>query len=406
MGSINIVGPCDRTATLAFVSSPRDAQFLTSPGASAGSDSPVFHRLNRRSPAVAVILKDWRRLTSPAGARRAAPGAPTLVACSGGADSGALVLALACSGARIVVAHVVHDLREPALALADRDAVRALAGALGLEFLEASVHVAVPPGNAESNARRARYRALAVLARHARTPFIATAHHADDQLESMLMAIVRGSGPAGLAGVAASRPISLEADAAHGPWRARLVRPMLAVTRADAEAICREAGYQPRIDHTNTDTSRLRAALRATVTPALRALRPQAPVKSAQGAALLADAARLLRARARRHLRTATPVDGGGITLARRRLAPLSDGVLGEVLRLGAARLAGAGADRRSSRSLRAVIRAIRDHDGSPRRFTFGGVALVLDASSLTLFPAPCPEPPSADRRARPDRAR
>jgi tRNA(Ile)-lysidine synthase len=355
---------------------------------------------NRRDPAVARILRDWRRLTSAPASRRAGPGAPTLVACSGGADSAALVLALATSGRPIVVAHIVHDLRDPALALADRDAVKALAAALDLEFAEASVHIRAQRGNAEALARRERYRALAHLARERRVVYIATAHHADDQLESVLMALVRGAGPAGLAGVAPSRPLG------RADRRLTVIRPMLGVTRADAEAICAAAGYQPRIDHTNADTTRLRAALRARVTPVLRELRPSAPLRAACAAALLADAAAAVRVQARRTLNRATERGPAGTTLARRDLARLSPGVLGEALRLAAARVApGAGADRRGSRALDALARAVRDDDGSTRRFTFGGVCAVLTGDSLTLSPAhrpsvPTPELPRAHRPA------
>lgn len=378
--------------------------------------APILRPLNRRTPGVAAILQEWRRLTSPRGARRAGPGAPTLVACSGGTDSAALVLALAAAGGagdRITVAHIVHDLREPALALADRDAVRALAAALRLEFVEASVSVLGgngAGGNAEARARRERYRVLVELAHTRGASFIATAHHADDQLESVLMALVRGSGPRGLAGVAPSRSLVVKTDGDRPAVRARVIRPMLVVTRADAEAICRAAGYEPRIDHTNADTSRLRNALRSHVTPALRALRPAAAHKSVQAGALLTDAASLIRARARRVLRAATSGETGGITLARARLAGLPDAVLGEALRLACARCSSVGADRRSSRSIGAIMRAVRDDDGSNRRFTFGGVHAVLAADALTLSPASTSssESPRADRprSPRPDRSR
>jgi len=384
------------------VSRTRDAQILTS--AQGRGRPPILRDLDRRSPPVARILRDWRRLTTPADARRAGPGAPTLVACSGGADSSALVMALATAGVRVVVAHIVHDLRDAPLALADRDAAQNLAARFNLEFVESTATVRGAKGNAENLARRERYRALARLARDADVSFIATAHHADDQLESVLMALVRGAGPTGLAGVAPSRAIALDAAAPHPAWRGRIIRPMLGVTRADAEAICRAAGYEPRIDHTNADTSRLRNALRAHVTPALRSIRPSAPLKSAQAAALLADAAALIRAKARRVLKVATADDAGGITIPRRALAAIPESVLGETLRLASRRIAPAGADRRSSRSLGALARAVGDSDGSTRRFTFGGVLAVLNAQTLALSPAAAshatlPEPPRADRR-------
>ncbi len=422
MGSIVIVRPCDRTATLVTVSRRSDAQILTgnagNPRQRAGESggdhaakvpAPLTIRPpNRRDKPVATILREWRRLTSLPGARRAGPGAPTLVACSGGADSAALVLALAAAGSGagpIVVAHIVHDLRDPVLALADRDAVRALAAALGLKFVEAAVHIKALRGNAEALARRERYAALAQLARDSSVKFIATAHHADDQLESILMALVRGAGPRALAGVAPSRRLTRDTT---------IIRPMLGVTRADAQAICRAAGYEPRIDHTNADTSRLRSAIRTHVTPALRALRPAAALKSAQAASLLAGAAGVIRTSARRTLRAATPSTPAGITLERRALRKLPEVVLGETLRLAARQIAVGGAgekgsDKRASRPLAAIVRAVHDHDGSTRRFTVGGVHFLLTADSLTISPAPpspdqLPESPRADRPRPPDR--
>ncbi|MBC7772858.1 MAG: hypothetical protein H7210_10215, partial [Pyrinomonadaceae bacterium] len=83
-----------------------------------------------RDPAMGIIARQWRLLTSGKSAssgRRLGPGERTLVACSGGADSSALVLALAAATDQIVVAHVVHDMRSAAEAHADRDAVRRLA---------------------------------------------------------------------------------------------------------------------------------------------------------------------------------------------------------------------------------------------------------------------------------------
>ena len=198
----------------------------------------------KATPAVREITRSWRRLTND--------GAPTLVACSGGADSVALALALWSAGAPITLGHVVHDLRPETEAHADRDLARALADRLGCSFLESSIQV-TGVGNDEGVARTRRYRALVSMAQEASLRYVASAHHADDQLESMLMAIARGAGLEGLSGVATSRTLD---DGVT------LIRPMLTVTRIDAEAICLAAGASWAHDVTNDDTDRFRNAVR------------------------------------------------------------------------------------------------------------------------------------------------
>jgi tRNA(Ile)-lysidine synthase TilS/MesJ len=121
----------------------------------------------------------------------------TLIACSGGADSSGLVLGLAAAVSEpadlFVVAHIVHDMRTPREALADRDSARDLAATLGLPFAED--HIRVKGGNAEANRPPPPLPGLAALAKTHGCPYIATAHHADDQLETILMGLLRGSGP-------------------------------------------------------------------------------------------------------------------------------------------------------------------------------------------------------------------
>ena len=154
--------------------------------------------------------------------------AAVVAAVSGGADSTALLLglaALAPRGSRIVVAHAEHDLR-PAAA-DDRRFVAALAARLGLEFATARVAVrhAAPGGEGlEARARRLRYRFLAEVAGGHGARRVLVAHTAEDQAETILHRILRGTGPAGLAGMAVARELC--------PGVA-LVRPLLAVGRSD-----------------------------------------------------------------------------------------------------------------------------------------------------------------------------
>ena len=189
-----------------------------------------------------------------------------LVACSGGADSVALLRALHLLAPRrrwrlrLTVAHVQHHLRDQA-AEDDAGFVAQLASGLGLGFVRADIRPGDAAGNLEANAREQRYAALTALAVDAGAGWVATAHHADDHLETVLMAVIRGTGPAGLRGVAWSRPL---AD------HVQLVRPMLGATRDQALDLLRALGQDWREDVTNTDTARTRARLRRDVLPVLR----------------------------------------------------------------------------------------------------------------------------------------
>jgi len=212
-----------------------------------------------------------------------------LVAVSGGADSVALLRALHLLAQRrtwrlrLHVAHINHHLRPPEQTQADAAFVEALAGGLALPFHRRDI--AVPPGNTESQARKQRYAALADIALAAGLRSIATAHHADDQLETVLMRLLRGTTAKGLRGIAWRRPAgeadhrrSVEADDQTSQIEHRpspmLVRPMLASTHAEAIDFLEQLGQPWREDPTNTDRTRTRARLRHEVLPVLRELRP------------------------------------------------------------------------------------------------------------------------------------
>ncbi|MBS0187758.1 MAG: tRNA lysidine(34) synthetase TilS [Planctomycetes bacterium] len=246
-------------------------------------------------PTVQQVLAAWRRLTGGRGVRD--PDRRTLVACSGGADSSALVLALSAQPESVVVAHIEHDMRPAAESRRCADAARTLAHALSLPFVSARIQAKALPGNYEANARVLRYQALARLAGEQGCRAVATAHHAEDQLETMLLKLMRGAGPAGLAGIRVKRRL---------PGGVTLIRPMLSLMREDARSLCRDCGWVWSEDATNADISRRRAAIRATVLPALLTIDPRTPSKAADAARLalrtadfLSHQARLLDAAAR-----------------------------------------------------------------------------------------------------------
>ena len=192
-----------------------------------------------------------------------------LVALSGGADS--LALAVACAvlvgtreGARlgpIGAAVVDHGLQSgsDAVAAAAADVARIL----GLTPVTVTrVEVARTGDGPEADARRARREALAAAARDAGQgdAVVLTAHTADDQAEQVLLGLARGSGTRSLAGIPARGTL---------PGGAAVVRPLLGLTRADTETICRWAGLTWFEDPHNRDPALLRSRVRTRVLPAL-----------------------------------------------------------------------------------------------------------------------------------------
>ena len=198
-------------------------------------------------------------------------GEPVLVALSGGADSVALLHALRALGYPVQAFHLNHCLRG---AESDRDEAfcRALCVRLGVELTVERVDVAAAAreqGNGvEETARRMRYARLQDAAQGMK---IATAHTADDNLETVLFHLVRGTGPKGLAGIP--------------PVRGRIIRPMLRVERMQIEEYLASIGQDYVTDSTNADDAYTRNRIRHTVVPALREIQPSA----AQAAARLGD---------------------------------------------------------------------------------------------------------------------
>lgn len=169
-----------------------------------------------------------------------------LLAVSGGPDSLALLL-LACiwSTERVFVATVDHRLRPES---ADEAIyVSEICEQLGVPHL-----TLIPPepisGNIQSSARTARYRLLEETADQLGCSLIATAHHGDDQIETMLMRLARGSGVDGMAGIRARN--------------GRIIRPLLDFSKSELETICETAAIQPIRDPSNDNTDFDRVAMR------------------------------------------------------------------------------------------------------------------------------------------------
>lgn len=209
---------------------------------------------------------------------------PLAVALSGGADSVALLHVLTrCYKGALCAIHVHHGIRG---AEADRDAdfCRALCEKWGVPFvllcLDVPALAAADGLGLESAARAARYRALAEEMKKKEIPLLATAHHADDQLETMLQNLLRGAGGRGMCGIPAVRPME------HG---ALVVRPLLQMTKAQILNYCKENGLEYVTDSTNEEPCCPRNRLRAEVLPVLRELWPRGAARAAACAASLAE---------------------------------------------------------------------------------------------------------------------
>jgi tRNA(Ile)-lysidine synthase len=222
-----------------------------------------------------------------------AAGEVVVLACSGGPDSialaGLLAAATRAAGASIVLAHVNHGVR--AGAWQDEALVLAAGARLGARVVTAGL----APGPAgEARLREERYAALERFARQAGARRVCTAHHAEDQTETILLALFRGAGPAGLGGMEPVRPLGPGID---------LVRPLLGVEPAVLRAYCAAAGLPFALDPSNADTTYRRNALRAALGD-LRAGFPHLDAAVARCAAILRDErAATPRARLRAQLR-------------------------------------------------------------------------------------------------------
>lgn len=167
----------------------------------------------------------------------------TLVDCavSGGADSLSLLILAVEAGCVATAVHVDHGVRSGSAC--EADLVADVAHRLGCQFRALSVHVSPGP-NLEARARDARYGVL--------PPGALLGHTADDQAETVLLNMLRGAGPTGLAGM-----------------RRESRRPLLDLRRSDTEGLCAAFGIEPFVDPSNADPAIRRNRVRAEVLPLL-----------------------------------------------------------------------------------------------------------------------------------------
>ena len=305
-----------------------------------------------------------------------AGGETVLVAVSGGPDSVALLWALEALARELrltlSVVHVDHGLR--AGSAEGAAFVERLARARGLPVAVERVTVG-PGGSLEARAREVRYAALAEHAARTGADRVALGHTADDQAETVLMRLLEGAGPRGLAGIP--------------PVRGIFIRPLIETRRSEILAALTAAGLAWREDPSNRDLKLLRNRIRHELLPFLAASYNPAIVPALNRAAalsrgLLAD----LGAAAADELTAAGVVGPDEIVLARSRLAALPGDVAAEVLRLAAERL-GRTAPLRAwaHRGLRRVL-----GDPSPRRpLAVGGVTIEVSGDRVRVARGPRP---------------
>jgi tRNA(Ile)-lysidine synthetase-like protein len=290
-------------------------------------------------------------------------------------------------GLRLAVGHVQHHLRSEAED--DAQWVSQLAHRLDLPFLRRDL---TPPtqGNLESGLRRLRYLALTDMASACGADHLAVAHHAQDQLETLLMRLLRGASVQGMAGMAwrrrlAAAPVAAPDDPRPSSTRTlTLVRPLLGCSPLAARSWLQSIHQDWREDSTNQSPRFLRNRVRLEAIPPLLALQPDAAAHAVRLGEHLRDVHRLLRSLERRLDRRAR---SGPATWRRECLRRASPTVLRGWLRSALMR-AGAPGDQLGARSLGPMARGIQDRQGGDRSFhVAGGVKLLVTAAEVRIEP-------------------
>jgi tRNA(Ile)-lysidine synthase len=241
------------------------------------------------------LLEEWRRLALPEAA------AQIVVAVSGGADSTALLLGLdelirnEKLQLNLTIAHLDHGLR----AESSKDArwVSRLAQSLGYEIILGKTNLMIKkaskPENLEQAARKARYNFLQKTAEKMGSTFVLTAHTLDDQAETILLRLLRGSAAEGLSGTPLVREL------APGS-KVKLVRPLLAwARRSDTEDYCRRHQVDFRVDRMNDNEAFSRVKVRKHLLPLMKSFNSRVVEALSRTATLLNEDAAALSDEAR-----------------------------------------------------------------------------------------------------------
>ena len=269
-------------------------------------------RMKQHQQAINLVIKNLRKLVQ---------GDKLAICCSGGADSMALLFCAQKIFDNLLVLHVQHDMRPIEQASADARLVATYCEANNLEFKLLHANLRNKGQNlGEQQYRQERYQQITQECRAQGYDCAATAHHADDQLETLIMKVCRGSGMRGLSGIAESVTKN----------KINFVRPLLHIDKTDVYEICAQKQLPYNEDATNTDNTYLRNKVRHQVVPLLREINSQVAKNANKIAKTSSDAQNLIEQQCR--LLEQFEIDSTTIKLDALRLS--NDAVIYEYIRL------------------------------------------------------------------------
>jgi tRNA(Ile)-lysidine synthetase-like protein len=320
------------------------------------------------------------------------PDVRLLVAVSGGQDSvcllDALSAVLTAASARLIAVHVDHRLREEASA-ADAAAAAALAGRLGLPSITVQADLANYARQErlglEEAGRYLRYQALAALSQREMAWGAATGHTLDDLAETMLINLIRGTGPAGLPSIPAVQSYrraglgppfpELEMSGLREATELRVIRPLLSIGRRETAEYCAQAGLEYRVDCSNLDPLFLRNRVRHHLLPLLRTYNPSIVPTLGRLARLAADDEQELERAVDAAWSRAATVGPAEVAFSWDSWAGLSAAIQRRLLRRARRQLGGG--EHRSFQSLESA-RALLGGRAPARRLSLGGGVHLL----------------------------
>jgi len=332
-----------------------------------------------------------------------------VVGVSGGADSVCLLHVLAKwqkgLGIKLHVAHLNHRLRGVE-SEADAKYVSNLAGSLGIPITIDRQDVAAyrieRNLSVEEAARELRYAFLAKVAREVGANRIAVGHTRDDQVETILMHLLRGTGITGLCGLAPCSPMVYDSQGMSLPTKRNnllVIRPLLDVTREETTSYCQEHQLDPRIDSSNRSLSFFRNRLRLQLLPLLRQYNPSLD----QALLRLADIAKednaFIEQQASELWNEVARQDNNAIYLDRKQIASLPIALQRQLLRAAVTKLAGDTRDIEASH-IEAARNLLNKPVGKRVSLPHGFICqggyneLVVTSTAKQSQLPPCPLPP------------